>query len=186
MASAKQVCIEQELIPGLPNLLVTHFILPRLPWYTRPLILTISKAWKNVFDNYNFLEAHTKELYKPTGLFLIHELMNNAPCSLEEEQLNKSPSARLSSQDSDDESSDVFLLQKYVIEMCDLQDGSWHMLPPIPSYSSGIPLRCSFVSLDKKLYVMGGIPDSTKAKESADMHVLNIGLVSSKVLDFHQ
>jgi len=179
MASSNQVYIEQELIPGLPDQLVIHFILPRLPWYARPLMLTISKTWKTVFDNYDFFEARTKELYKPKGLFLIHELMSsNAPCNSEEEQLSKSPSARLSSQDSDDESSDVFLLQKYAIKMCDLQDGSWHKLPPIPSYPSGIPSRCSFISLDKKLYVMGGIPDSTKAKESADMHMLNIGLVS--------
>lgn len=182
MASSKQECEEQELIPGLPDLLVTHFILPRLPWYTRPLMLTVSKAWKMVFNNYSFLEARTKELYNPTGLFLIHELLGGVSCNCEGEQLTKSPGARLSSQDSDDESSDIFLLQKYAIEMCDMQDRSWHKLPPIPSYPSEIPSRCSFVCLDKKLYVMGGIPDSTKAKESADMHMLNVGLVSSKAL----
>ena len=179
MAIPKQECVEQELIPGLPDLLVTHSILPRLSWYTRPHMLSISKAWKSVFENCSFLDLRTKELYKPSGLFLIHELLGNSSCMSEEQQLTKSPSARLSSLDSDDESSDIFLLQKYAIEMCDMQDGLWHRLPPIPSCPSGIPSRCSFVCLDEKLYVMGGIPDSTKAKESADMHMLNIGLVSS-------
>jgi hypothetical protein len=178
MAISEQEYVEQELIPGLPDQLVTHFILPRLPWYTRPQMLSISKAWKMVFDNCSILDTCTKELYKPSGLFLIHELLGNSSC-MSEEQLTKSPGARLSSQDSDDESSDIFLLQKYAIEMCDMHDRLWHRLPPIPSGPSGIPSRCSFVCLDGKLFVMGGIPDSTKAKESADMHMLNIGLVSS-------
>ena len=185
MAISKQEYVEQELIPGLPDLLVTYFILPRLPWYTRVCMLSISKAWKMVFDNSSFLDTRTKELYKPRGLFLIHELLDNTSCGCEEELFSKSPSARLSSQDSDEESSEIYLLQKYAIEMCDMHDRIWHRLPPIPSCPSGIPSRCSFVCLDGKLFVMGGIPDSTKAKESADMHMLNIGLVSSTFL-LHQ
>ncbi|XP_024394411.1 F-box/kelch-repeat protein At1g16250 [Physcomitrium patens] len=178
------------LVPGLPDAVVAHCILPRLPWYVRPCMRVISKAWRLVLDDEEsacLLESRTKELYKPQGLFLIHELLRTSPGMPahhehdddEEESEGGSatlPSARLSSHDSDDEPSEIFLLRKYAIEMCDVRDGSWHRLPPIPGYPSEIPSRCSFVCVDGKLYVMGGIPDSTKAKDSAEMHMLNVGL----------
>lgn len=173
---------EQELLPGLPDAVVMHFVLPRLPWYTRPRLLSVSKTWRAAFDNPTLLGPRTRELYKPTGLFLIHELLGTPGSS--EEQLSKSPTAPLSSQDSDDESSDIFLLRKYSMEMYDLHGASWHRLPPIDSYPSEIPSRCSFVCVNGKLYVMGGVPDSTKEKESGDVHMLNIGSVLFS--SFHQ
>lgn len=204
----------EELLPGLPDAVVMHFVLPRLPWYTRPRMLTISKAWRAAFENPGLLEPRTRELYKPAGLFLIHEVVGDpsargagiSSCSYDyndiyiddgtnmnasssshqdphqDEELSMrmklSPiSARLSSQDSDDESTDIFLLRKYAIKMYDFHSRSWHRLPPINTYPSEIPSRCSFVCMNGKLYVMGGVPDSTKEKESAEMHMLNVGSV---------
>lgn len=215
-ASSSVLTDHEELLPGLPDAVVMHFVLPRLPWYTRPRMLTISKAWRAAFANPGLLEPRTRELYKPAGLFLIHEVLGDSSaqgagissCSYDYNysfaddgtNMNASSSghqdhrqneelsmmvmmksspicARLSSQDSDDESTDIFLLRKYAIKMYDFHSQSWHRLPPIGTYPSEIPSRCSFVCMNGKLYVMGGVPDSTKEKESAEMHMLNVGSV---------
>lgn len=64
----------QELLPGLPDTLVTHFILPRLPWYTRPQMLAVSKTWQKILQTPALYAIATRQMSKVSGLLIFHEL----------------------------------------------------------------------------------------------------------------
>ncbi|KAH7278977.1 hypothetical protein KP509_38G067600 [Ceratopteris richardii] len=65
-----------DLIPGLPEELVLRCIVPRLPWYTRPVCRSISKSWKIWIDSLQHrkgIELETRKCQLPLlrGMFLV-------------------------------------------------------------------------------------------------------------------
>ncbi|CAM6039584.1 unnamed protein product [Sphagnum compactum] len=186
----------QELIPGLPDSVVTHSVLPRLPWFVRPRLLSVSKSWRSILERpANYINL-TRRLCHTAGLLVIHQLPPNEP-TIEEE---KDEEGTISSADDDmqqflerrnyccwdgchgqrqefivSSSSCRQMTTRYTISMLDPDNNTWHRLPPIHGCPSGIPALCSFVCAKGKLILMGGVPDSVREHESSEVYALDLG-----------
>jgi hypothetical protein len=186
----------QELIPGLPDSVVTHSVLPRLPWFVRPRLLSVSKSWRSILERpANYINL-TRRLCHTAGLLVIHQLPTNEPTTEEEED----EEGTISSADDDmqqflgrreycswdachgqqqefivSSSSCRQMTTRYTISMLDTDNNTWHRLPPIHGCPSGIPARCSFVCAKGKLILMGGVPDSVREHESSEVYALDLG-----------
>ncbi|CAM6114533.1 unnamed protein product [Calypogeia fissa] len=54
-----------------------------------------------------------------------------------------------------------------------MRDGSSYLLPPIPGFEGGIPTNSRCVSLDGKIYILGGLRDSSNIHDG-EVHVLDL------------
>ncbi|CAM6118741.1 unnamed protein product [Calypogeia fissa] len=54
-----------------------------------------------------------------------------------------------------------------------MRDGSSYLLPPIPGFEGGIPSDSQCVSLDGKIYILGGLRDSSNIHDR-EVHVLDL------------
>ncbi|CAM6118739.1 unnamed protein product [Calypogeia fissa] len=58
------------------------------------------------------------------------------------------------------------------IALYSMRDGSSYLLPPIPGFEGGIPSNSRCVSLDGKIYILGGLRDSSNIHDR-EVHVLD-------------
>ncbi|CAM6114515.1 unnamed protein product [Calypogeia fissa] len=59
------------------------------------------------------------------------------------------------------------------IALYSIRDGSSYLLPPIPGFEGGIPSNSRCVSLDGKIYILGGLRDSSNIHDG-EVYVLDL------------
>ncbi|EFJ09980.1 hypothetical protein SELMODRAFT_447533 [Selaginella moellendorffii] len=99
-----------DLLPGLIHDVVYQQILPRLPWYQRPVMTAVSKLWRAAMESLNAeLGARSRELQDlPRGVVLLFNAGSG---------------------------SDGIFQQQSFFELFDYSTGTWHELPPLPDRS---------------------------------------------------
>lgn len=143
------------LLPGLPNCVVLDCILPRIPWYTRPLLKSLSSSWLHALLLPHSYSSLTRYIAPEEGLILAHQLPEKA-------------------------STDCLglvrhLPQPHALSIFNERTGKWRQLPPIPALR---PLKvlhdCGVACVFGKLFVMGGWDPRSDAV-SADVYMLDLG-----------
>lgn len=146
------------LLPGLPHSVVLDCILPLIPWHTRPLLKTLSKAWRDVLLDPSLYSSLTRSLAPLQGLILVHQLSDDAATELS----NRFPTKRR-------------FPRPHALSIFDERARLWTQLPPIPDLQ---PLRilhdCGIACVDGKLVVMGGWDPRTNAV-SDEVYLLDLG-----------
>ncbi|EFJ33491.1 hypothetical protein SELMODRAFT_407303 [Selaginella moellendorffii] len=136
---------DTDLIPGLCDELALENILPRLPWYTRPVCRAVSNSWRALMDSALQYDAH---LLNTTRNFQLPLLQDTPLVSL---------------------GNDSEVLQILIL---DRSQGSWRKLPPIEGLPVG---RAQMVAWSGMVFVWTLAPGKSWSHSRDVIFKLDIG-----------
>ncbi|XP_024526069.1 uncharacterized protein LOC112344839 [Selaginella moellendorffii] len=136
---------DSDLIPGLCDELALENILPRLPWYTRPVCRAVSNSWRALMDSALQYDAH---LLNTTRNFQLPLLQGTPLVSL---------------------GNDSKVLQILIL---DRSQGSWRRLPPIEGLPVG---RAQMVAWSGMVFVWTLSPGKSWSHSRDVIFKLDIG-----------
>lgn len=118
---------KQSLLPGVPDEITLNHILTKLPWRNVYGLASLGRAWRLALRSRDVHDARVRANSTQTLVAMIH-----------------------------DDPSQPFRNFKFAVSLYDFSRDTWHLLPQIPGIATGIPENCGCVSVDGKLYIIGG------------------------------
>ncbi|KAJ7565393.1 hypothetical protein O6H91_02G058700 [Diphasiastrum complanatum] len=171
------------LIPGLLDDVVLYEILPRLPWYIRPLLTALSKDWKSALQQPSLYSAQTHRLQQLHGLLLTHTALSPPLQPTDTESISPSSHFPLPTQLSSPKpvNDEIYPQEEpfnfklgRTISMLDPNSNTWKELPPIPGRSFILYEQSGVASLAGKVFVIGGFDPAT-SRVSSEVYMLDLG-----------
>ncbi|CAN4098364.1 unnamed protein product [Withania somnifera] len=129
-----------DLIPGLPNDIALECLI-RLPLDQFPKAVSVSKNWKSQITLPEFLRRRKISGMTQPVLAMVQAMVATV----------KKPEGGIA----------LSSTQVYRLSVCDLENGSWYDLPPIPELIDGLPRFCRIVGVGSDLVVIGGCDPDT-------------------------
>ncbi|CAM6123569.1 unnamed protein product [Calypogeia fissa] len=120
--------LEGELLPGIPNDFTLQEIAPYMCWRQISALTSISSHWEKAIKGHLVLNA--KQHGDPAKTFALFARIFTRARGTD--------------------------LRPTILLLYSMRDQMWFELPPIPGLRKGFPQDCQCVSLDSKIYVLGG------------------------------
>ncbi|CAM6108039.1 unnamed protein product [Calypogeia fissa] len=130
------------LIPSLQDEITLREIAPKLPWKSFYVLSAVNRAWLRAVQTRQVFEARAQSNSPPEPLVLVtHARDPAADKRAEKKRTRRGPHIHVPEW----------------IALASLRHHSCNFLPPIPNLGDRkFPRRCECVSLNGKLYVLGG------------------------------
>ncbi|CAM6123501.1 unnamed protein product [Calypogeia fissa] len=139
---------QQLLLPGILNEITLNRIVPKLEAKVFSVLKKVSHGWYNAIRTRQVYDARVRA--HSTEAFIIFD---HFKAFIETQRSYKTFKA---------------------VSLYSVKEKVIHELPPIPNVSGGIPISCQCVSLEGKIYVLGGRVGRRICKGSKKVYVLDM------------
>lgn len=127
------------LVPGIPNNITLEEIVPKLPWKSLESLASESPAWLHAMRSRELYDARV--VYRGLEPLVLIRCRSNTTYDAPGVDCNR----------------DGCNVETYqTLGLYSTRDGFYFELPPLPVCERGIPADCLCVTLDGKIYALGG------------------------------
>lgn len=132
-AEIRELC--EELLPGIPNDITLEMIIPKTPWRTLQVMSSVSRVWQHAIESRQAYDAPVRS-HSTEELCVLRDFL----CCKHK-----------------------IVGRLHIRSTRDIRPSPLYLLPKIPQLGGiGIPLYCEIVTMDGKIYILGGVKKRVK------------------------